>query len=369
VEWDIYAYELAREFGKFLSGEFLAFIKEELGMPNALQVEEFAAGVVDNSGVPLAGGKVYTYAAGTTTDKATYTDAAMTTPEANPVILNGAGVKNVYAYGNYKFVIKDLNDVTIRTLDNQYFMIPSTTALVTNTITANYNATAVDQVIKGNTASGSITVYLPTAVGNEGCRITVIKISANNTLTLDANALYTQTINGAATVALGANWEAIEVVSDNANWVIINSNASASVTLTGTQTLTNKTLTAPVINGAVTGTITLPSAVGIVTLGGDWANVAAPVDCEDIQSTKSPDGIVTVQGVLTRTAGSVTTPFTLPAGHRPSSAMFIPVVKMTALDSDTALLVTGTILANGTVNLFAATTGHYYSFLITFKAA
>jgi len=35
---------------------------------------------------------------------------------------------------------------------------------------------------------------------------------------------------------------------------LINGNAAASVTLTGTETLTNKTLTAPGINGAVTGT-------------------------------------------------------------------------------------------------------------------
>jgi hypothetical protein len=39
----------------------------------------------DPNGLPLAGGKVYTYAAGTSTPLATYTDQAGSTTNANPV--------------------------------------------------------------------------------------------------------------------------------------------------------------------------------------------------------------------------------------------------------------------------------------------
>ena len=35
----------------------------------------------------LSGGKIYTYAAGTTTPQATYTSASGATPHANPIIL------------------------------------------------------------------------------------------------------------------------------------------------------------------------------------------------------------------------------------------------------------------------------------------
>jgi hypothetical protein len=46
---------------------------------------------VDNNGVPLAGGKVFTYAPGSTTKQATYTDAGGATPNPNPVILDSRG--------------------------------------------------------------------------------------------------------------------------------------------------------------------------------------------------------------------------------------------------------------------------------------
>ena len=45
----------------------------------------------DNNGAPLAGGLIYTYAAGTTTPQATYTTSAGTTAHTNPIVLNSAG--------------------------------------------------------------------------------------------------------------------------------------------------------------------------------------------------------------------------------------------------------------------------------------
>lgn len=74
--------------------------------------------LADANGAPLAGGKVYTYAAGTTTPQATYTDQSGVTPASNPVILDSAGRATVWMSGSYKIVVKDANDVTIRTTDN-----------------------------------------------------------------------------------------------------------------------------------------------------------------------------------------------------------------------------------------------------------
>lgn len=45
----------------------------------------------DGSGNPLAGGKLYTYAAGTTTPQATYAENTGTTALPNPIILNSSG--------------------------------------------------------------------------------------------------------------------------------------------------------------------------------------------------------------------------------------------------------------------------------------
>lgn len=65
----------------------------------------------DNNGNPLSGGKLFTYAAGTTTKQATYTDSTGTTQNANPVILNSRGEASVWlASGGYKFVLSPSTD-------------------------------------------------------------------------------------------------------------------------------------------------------------------------------------------------------------------------------------------------------------------
>lgn len=71
------------------------------------------------AGDPLSGGKLYTYAAGTTTPLATFTDENGLTPNANPVILNSRGEASVWlGNASYKFKLTDSTDVEIWTVDN-----------------------------------------------------------------------------------------------------------------------------------------------------------------------------------------------------------------------------------------------------------
>lgn len=73
----------------------------------------------DNSGNPLAGGKVYTYAAGTLTPQATYTDSTGGTPNSNPVVLDSAGRAQIwFSPASYKLILKTSADVTLMTIDN-----------------------------------------------------------------------------------------------------------------------------------------------------------------------------------------------------------------------------------------------------------
>lgn len=72
----------------------------------------------NSSGAPLSGGKIYTYIAGTSTAKDTYSDHLGTTPNANPVILDSRGEATIYWDGSYKVIVKDSADVTLYTLDN-----------------------------------------------------------------------------------------------------------------------------------------------------------------------------------------------------------------------------------------------------------
>ena len=78
----------------------------------------------DDSGIPLAGGKLLTYLAGTTTPAVSYTSSLGTTPNANPIVLDAAGRPTAQIWLTdglaYKFVVTDALDAPIRTYDNIY---------------------------------------------------------------------------------------------------------------------------------------------------------------------------------------------------------------------------------------------------------
>ena len=83
-----------------------------------------AAQFFTNTGSVLTGGKLFSYAAGTTTPQTTYTTSSGNVARANPIILDAAG--RVPDGGeiwlslgvSYKFVLKDSADVLIATYDN-----------------------------------------------------------------------------------------------------------------------------------------------------------------------------------------------------------------------------------------------------------
>jgi hypothetical protein len=76
-----------------------------------------------NNGVPLAGGLLYTYLAGTSTPATTYSSSNGITALANPIVLDSAGrvpTGEIWLTDgiSYKFVLKDATDVLIATWDN-----------------------------------------------------------------------------------------------------------------------------------------------------------------------------------------------------------------------------------------------------------
>ena len=76
--------------------------------------------IYGSDGNPLVGGKIYTYAAGTTTPLATYTDAGAGTANTNPIILNSLGQANIWLApsSSYKFSVYTSADVLLYTVDN-----------------------------------------------------------------------------------------------------------------------------------------------------------------------------------------------------------------------------------------------------------
>jgi hypothetical protein len=76
--------------------------------------------IFGSDGLPLVGGKIYTYAGGTSTPIATYTDYTAATANTNPIILDSLGQANIWLVNttSYKFIVKDANDVLLYTVDN-----------------------------------------------------------------------------------------------------------------------------------------------------------------------------------------------------------------------------------------------------------
>jgi hypothetical protein len=76
----------------------------------------------DNNGNPLVGGKLFTYAAGTTTPQVTFTSALGNVPNSNPIILNGGGRVPAEIWLTdgleYKFVLYSSTDQLIGSWDN-----------------------------------------------------------------------------------------------------------------------------------------------------------------------------------------------------------------------------------------------------------
>jgi hypothetical protein len=128
----------------------------------------------DSDGKPLAGGKVYTYSAGTTTSKATYTTMAGTVANPNPVILGQNGKAKIFlSDGSYRLQIKDSNDALIDDIDQ-------ISRYVTQSEFATFQQTVNDGVSQLTEVREQIDVFVSTSIGNQ-------KGFANGIAPLDAN--------------------------------------------------------------------------------------------------------------------------------------------------------------------------------------
>jgi hypothetical protein len=95
-----------------------------------------------------------------------------------------------------------------------------TETLNTTSKTANYTATASDDVILCSASGGAFTITLPAAASSTGLHLVVKKTDSGfNAVTIDGNA--SETIDGATTKKLSTQYESIEIVCDGSNWHIV----------------------------------------------------------------------------------------------------------------------------------------------------
>jgi hypothetical protein len=109
---------------------------------------------------------------------------------------------------------EDFDDAPIDRAADVAEPTPILTDLTVRTKTGNYTASHGD-VILADATGGSITITLPAAA--EGRQVTVKRVnSGSNTVTIDPPG--SVTVDGAATLAVGAQWASKTVISDGVNW-------------------------------------------------------------------------------------------------------------------------------------------------------
>jgi hypothetical protein len=246
----------------------------------------------DSNGDPLAGGKLYTYTAGTTTPKATYTTSTGSVANANPIILDAAGRTPDEIWlevgVQYKFILKTSADVTIGTYDNlpainDPYSINSLLSNVTgtNTIAA--------------TATPTLTAY---AAGQTYSFVAANSNTAAATLSIDGLTAKSITKNGSAALSAGdiqagkLTW----VEYDGTTFQLINNyvyNGSVFGSTMTNVTIVNGTVTSmatpiPVAAGG-TGAATLTSKSVLIGNGTSAVTGVAPSTADNILISNGTD--------------------------------------------------------------------------------
>lgn len=233
----------------------------------------------DNNGDPLALGKVYFYAAGTDTPKDTYTSSTGGTPNTNPVILDSSGRAAIWGTGAYKVVLKDANDAEIWTEDNYTAFFASAANTFADDVfivTDNSDTTKKARFECSGITAGQTRVFtFPNA--------STTLVGADNSQTLTNKSLTAPTISQAnflykseQTVAVGTT---VDFYASDTPRILLDG-AGATITSFGTSSLAIAQDFTVRFNGINTivhdGTdLILPQGRNIVTASGDLIGVRA----------------------------------------------------------------------------------------------
>lgn len=193
---------------------------------------------IDAAGVPLAGGLLYTYIAGTTTPQATYTDSTSATANSNPIVLDSRGEANIWLSGStYKFKLCDSTNTEIWTVDN--IAAPSTalSPVFTSNVTISDDSSGPALLITQTGAGPAIRVQdsadpdaSPFIVDTSG-QVGIGTASPANALDVAGGAIQISSSGGAARTILSADsTDSIFAASDDRNFTI-KTNGVARVTI------------------------------------------------------------------------------------------------------------------------------------------
>lgn len=224
----------------------------------------------DASGNPLAGAKLFCYAAGTSTKQNTYSDSALSSANANPIILDSAGRSKIFLLPtSYKFIMAPSTDTDpptspLWTIDNVSAVPPANidldiTATAGEALTANdvvylsegsgsrtagrWYKTDADFTYASTTATAIGVVVANIASGADGSVRVVGRMTGFAGLTI-GSVYYASATAGALTSTPPTNARAIGVADSSSSiilsqWIPI---ATASATQAGIVSISAQTL-------------------------------------------------------------------------------------------------------------------------------
>jgi len=209
---------------------------------------------IDAAGVPLAGGFLYTYEAGTTTPQATYTDSTAATANSNPIVLDSRGEANIWlSSADYKFKLTDANGTEIWTVDN--IAAPSTalSPVFSSNVTISANTSGPALLVTQTGAGAAIRVQdsadpdsSPFVVDTTG-QVGIGTATPANAIDVAGGAIQISTSGGTARTVMSADsTDSIFAVSDDRNFTI-KTNAATRLTVNSTAA----TSTVPVVLPAI----------------------------------------------------------------------------------------------------------------------
>ena len=196
----------------------------------------------DNNGVPLSGGLIYQYQAGSTTPLATYTTNNGTILNSNPIILDAAGrpANEIWMQVGYtyKLVIQTSTGTTLQTLDNLYPILQNSSTSGTTI--------PVGLIAIWSGATGSIPSGWTLCNGTNGTP------DLRNSFVIGAGSTYTVGQTGGSADAIVVSHTHtitdpghLHNTASTASGTVINAAASG---LTGTSTSTTATATTGITN-------------------------------------------------------------------------------------------------------------------------
>jgi hypothetical protein len=153
------------------------------------------------------------------TPTAIATQGAGTGPNFPLLVISSAAGGSITIGSNFAF---SPGNTTVGTTTFQGVLSTKGRTYGNVTKTGAYTAAVNDHVILGNATTAAFQVTLPTAVNVAGAgQVFVIKKIDASANAVTVGTTSSQTIDGAATKVLSAQYDKVMVMSDNANWVII----------------------------------------------------------------------------------------------------------------------------------------------------